>query len=206
MWPFKKKPGLIRDKYLSDNAINSKFADAFQRSKSKLKKDITELKKQSAMWKTRASKNHEQKKVKEKVIDRLDEKIKAASASGKLNITADLSKQLELETEHYAALTKDTLDIKTSSRSVCNTIGLLQSILSGTYTDPEILSDPPEPGWVGGWDELFADSRGGGKVPLEDLNELLASQGHDPIPSKKDESNPDEDGDEDSADPILDSV
>ena len=60
MWPFKKKPGLIRVKYLDDNAINRKFTDAFQRSGSVLKKDIAELEKQSAMWKTKANKNHEQ--------------------------------------------------------------------------------------------------------------------------------------------------
>lgn len=204
MWPFKKKPGLIRKKYLSDNAINSKFVDAFQRSKSRLRKDITELKKQSAMWKTRASKNHEEKKIKEKVIDRLDEKIKAARASEKYTTVSDLSLQRDKESEHFAALSKDTLNIKDSSRTVCNTIGLLESILSGTHTDPDLLSDPPEPGWVGGWERLFADTRRGGDIPKEELNELLRSQGHEPMPSNKDESKPDEN--EDSADPILDSV
>ena len=204
MWPFNKKPGLIRKKYLSDNAINSKFVDAFQRSKSRLRKDITELKKQSAMWKTRASKNHEEKKIKEKVIDRLDEKIKAARASEKYTTVSDLSLQRDKESEHFAALSKDTLNIKDSSRTVCNTIGLLESILSGTHTDPDLLSDPPEPGWVGGWERLFADTRRGGDIPKEELNELLRSQGHEPMPSNKDESKPDEN--EDSADPILDSV
>ena len=137
-------------------------------------------------------------------MHRLDERIKSARASGKINIVSDLVLQRDRESEHFAALTKETLDIKDSSRSVCNTIGLLESILSGTYTDPEILSDPPEPGWVGGWDTLFANTKRGGDVPLEELNELLASQGHEPMPSKKVESKPDED--DDSADPILDSV
>jgi len=201
MWPFKKKPGLIRDKYLEDNAINSKFGDAFQRSNSVLRKDIAELKKQSAMWKTKANKNHEQKELKSMAMDRLDIKIRATDKPSKLK---DLVLQLDKEDEHFQQLTKETLDIKDSSKSVCNTIGLLESIHSGTYTDPELLSDPPEQGWAGGWVDLFANTKRGGDVGMEELNEHIVSHGIEPKPIKKIESKPDEG--EDSADPVLDGV
>tara|TARA_B100000900_G_C20570970_1_gene713201 strand:- start:1392 stop:2000 length:609 start_codon:yes stop_codon:yes gene_type:complete len=199
MWPFKKKPGLIRAKYLEDNSINTKFADAFQRSASVLRKNIEELKKQSAQHKSRANKIHEEKKIKQLVIQRLDEKIESTSGD-KLTILKDLALQKDKEDEHFVLLSRETLLLKDRSKSVCNTIGLLEDILNGVHTDPDILSDPPPGGWAGGWEGLFGDTRKGGDVSPEEVDELLKSMGNKPkikVGSKTDE-------DEDSADPVLD--
>ena len=198
MWPFKKKPGLIRVKYLDDNAINRKFTDAFQRSGSVLKKDIAELEKQSAMWKTKANKNHEQKTIKKNVMKRLKDKLDATDDPTEQK---DLILQLDKEDKHFTQLVRETLDIKDSSRAVCNTIGLLESILSGTYTDPEILSDPPPGGWPGGWDDLFGEAGQTEDVSQEELNEHLNRFGIKSKPVKNVESELDDEAD--PADPDV---
>jgi len=38
---------------------------------------------------------------------------------------------------------------------VNKTIWLLGNIEDGTYSDPNVVSNPPERGWAGDWEDLF---------------------------------------------------
>ena len=58
-------------------------------------------------------------------------------------------------------------------RQVRVTIWLLEKILDGTHNDPEALSNPPEEGWVGDWEDLFLSIPDAGHLDAEMRNELL---------------------------------
>jgi len=171
MWPFTKRKGLIKSKYLSDSGIDSSFSDAFQRSKRKLRVAKTELQQQDKDYESQLGELHSSKKMMDNQIKRLTNE---AEAPGKSRMAVnDLMVQLAELEKQYLQDSKKTRDFMAKLRQVRVTIWLLEKILDGTHNDPEALSNPPEEGWVGDWEDLFLSIPDAGHLDAEMRNELL---------------------------------
>ena len=152
MWPFKRK-GLIDSDYLMTNGISTKFSTAFQLSKSQLKKHLQELEQQHVVWNKELGDLHTNQKMHERKMERLLEEINATDTA-EHSERALFVKLDQLERE-YKQDSKSVQEAMMQLRQVQKTRWLLGSILDGTFSDPELLSEPPQRGWAGDWEDLF---------------------------------------------------
>ena len=199
MWPFKKKE-LIRDKWLTDNGINTKYADAFRYSKSQLRDHIKEQEQQRAMWNGQLEELHVQKKLKDRKMQRLTDEANAEGITEQAENDI-IAQQSELE-KQFLQDSKRTRDAMASLREAEKTLWLLNNILEGTFTDPVRMSEPPQEGWGGDWDELFFGIPDVGRMDPELKAEKRAKYG---IKRKDhDEDSADEtEAPNDSVDPFI---
>jgi len=170
MWPFKKKPGLIRAQYLKDAGIDTNFEDAFRYSKGELKKHLGEFEQQEKMWNDQLSDLHTQKKVRDRKMERLTDEANNPDITEQAE--NDLMVQLTELEKQYLQDSKQTREAMASLREVEKTQWLLRNILDGTFSNPDRLANPPAEGWAGDWEDLFDGIPDAGRLDPERKNEL----------------------------------
>jgi hypothetical protein len=192
MWPFNKKKPLIRDQYLRDQGISTSYADAFRYSKSTIRDHLSELDQQASMWDSQLNDFHVAKRTRDMKMGRLREEASDSEISEQSQ--NDLMAQLSEMEKQYLQDTKSTREAMASLREVNKTRWLLENILDGTFTDPERLTNPPEEGWVGDWDDLFDSIPDAGRLDPERRKELKDKFGiTDHQTSESDEEEPNDD-------------
>ena len=152
MWPFKKKD-LLRREYLSDAGISSKYTEIFRWSKRQLRQEMTELEKQKKMWDgtlgdLRVSHISLQSRMERLTAELNQDDIAVHTEQG-------LFVQMDQLDQEYRKDAKEIQNAMRSLRMVNKTIWLLGNIEDGTYSDPNVVSNPPERGWAGDWEDLF---------------------------------------------------
>lgn len=170
MWPFKKKLGLLDAAWLRSQGISSDFVDAFRYSTRELKGHIVVLEQQEKMWNTQLSDLHNEKNMRRKKMDRLQEK---AADQGISEVTEfDILAQLKELNKQSVQDSKRTREAMASLREVEKTSWLLKHILDGTFANPSLVSAPPQEGWLGDWEDLFDSIPDAGGLTPETKDEL----------------------------------
>ena len=152
MWPFKKK-NLLRREYLSDAGIGSKYTEVFRWSKRQLRQELAELEKQKSMWEGTLGDLRVNHVALQSQIERLMTELNQADIVE--HTEQGLFVQIDQLEQEYRKDAKEIQDTMRSLRMVNKTIWLLGNIEDGTYSDPNVVSNPPERGWAGDWEDLF---------------------------------------------------
>jgi len=152
MWPFKKKD-LLRREYLTDAGISSKYTDAFRMSKRQLRLELTELEKQKNMWDGSLGDLRVNHLTLKSRMERLEAELKQVGIAK--HIEQGLFVQMDQREQEYRKDAKEIQNAMRSLRMVNKTIWLLDSIENNTFSDPNVVSNPPERGWAGDWEDLF---------------------------------------------------
>lgn len=185
MWPFKQK-GLIDRDYLVDSGISDSFVDAFRYSKKALKNQLQELEQQASVWNNELGNLHTNQKMHERKMERHLEEAKAAETEQQEQAALVKLDQIEVE---YRQDSRSIQAAMRELRQVQKTRWLLGNILDGTFTDPVRLSEPPQRGWAGEWEDLFDGAT------LEELRERFGY-------SKGEETQEEPSASEDDVDPF----
>ena len=152
MWPFKKKD-LLRREYLSDAGISSKYTDAFRLSKRQLRLELTELEKQKMMWDQTLGDLRVSHVTLQSRMERMTSQLQQEGIAK--HTEQGLFVQMDQLDQEYRKDAKEVQDAMRNLRMVNKTIWLLGNIEDGTYSDPNVVSNPPERGWAGDWEDLF---------------------------------------------------
>ena len=154
VWPFKKVKPRIRDSWLAQNSISTRWSDAFNKSKRELTGDI---KQQSDILLTHEARLKELEASKNQIdmeMTMLKEESNEEGISEQLK--RDHLAKLKLLEGKFTQDLDNSLSTMKSIRESSNTRWLLENIKNKHFTDPERLSDPPvfEPK---SWSQIFAE-------------------------------------------------
>lgn len=183
MWPFKKKHERIDKEWLHKHRIQVTYDNAFNMSKSELKKEVFRLSEEIRVWDSR---KQETEKAKAQLQLRMNKLIETSefrdlSKSKK----ADLQAQLVQENNDFNLEIQNYLDAQNKAKELESTRWLLENILNGNFKNPRnITAKPIVP--VITMDDIFDN------LPeLTTLDEEYSDQIDDyfGIGTKKDESN-----------------
>ena len=154
VWPFKKVKPRIRDSWLAENSISTRWSDSFNKSNRELTADI---KQQSDILLTHEARLKELEASKNKIDMEMTMHKEASNEEGISDqVKKDyLAKMALLEAKFKQDLDNSLTTMK-SIREASNTRWLLENIKNKVFTDPERLSDPPV-FEAKSWSQIFAE-------------------------------------------------
>jgi len=192
MWPFKGKPfDLIDDKWLRDNGIDEEFADAFNRSKGELKKDVRRT--QEKLNEITASVDSLDTRIRDRELEK--KKLKRTQDGLKKGDDAKHSQELQrvkAEIEGLVStidqLGQRQLKEKVRIDNLQNTIRVLQQIQIRTILTAKELTSKPMTSSVAGLVDEWRD-----ELPREsdiDNSDILEEDSDDQEKDSNDKIDP----------------
>jgi len=192
MWPFKGKPSsIIDDKWLRDNGIDEEFADAFNRSKGELKKDVRRT--QEKLNEITASVDSLDTRIRDRELEK--KKLKRTQDGLKKGDDAKHSQELQrvkAEIEGLVStidqLGQRQLKEKVRIDNLQNTIRVLQQIQIRTILTAKELTSKPMTSSVAGLVDEWRD-----ELPREsdiDNSDILEEDSDDQEKDSNDKIDP----------------